>query len=83
MHWVELWRCCLLCPEMAVKCVRLRRNVWGIKKVFRWLPLGAKLRSASQHLAALLKADLFLYLVIKIILSCAHQIGVGGVLNFA
>lgn len=83
MHWVELSCCCLLCPETAVKCVRLGRNVWGIKEVLRWLPLSAKLSCASQHLAALLlKADLFLHLVTKIIISGAHQEGVGGVLNF-
>lgn len=83
MHWVELWCCYLLCPETAVKRVRLGRNVWGIKEVLRWLPLRAKLSCASQHLAALpLKADLFLHLVTKIIISGAHQVGGGGVLHF-
>lgn len=81
-HGVGLWCGCLLRPETAVTCVRLKGNVWGRKGVFRWLSLCAKLSCASQHLAFLLsKAELFLPLFPKAVISGTHREGAGGVLN--
>lgn len=72
-RWVGWWCGCLPHPVMAVKCIRLGRNVQGMNAVLRWLPLCANLSCASRRL--LLNAHLVSHLVTRIILcECAREV---------